>query len=157
MADLPTLDAVTGPGWFDTHKSVVFPQDCDAIGHMNVSAYIQKFDAAEWHLVAAACGHDPKAMLESGLGMAALEQRIKYLGELREGELIAVKSAVVEVRTKTLCAVSLMFNGATGRIAAALETWMCGFDLTARRAMAWPDDFRSTADAARTGRPNELF
>ena len=36
-----------------TYRGVVYPSQCDHMGHMNVMWYVQKFDEATWQLLAA--------------------------------------------------------------------------------------------------------
>ena len=34
----------------DCYRGVVYPAQCDAMGHMNVQYYVAAFDQAMWHL-----------------------------------------------------------------------------------------------------------
>ena len=42
---------MTAGNQFETFRGVVYPAQCDAMGHMNVQHYVAAFDQAMWHLV----------------------------------------------------------------------------------------------------------
>jgi len=73
----------------------------DHMGHMNVQFYTAKFDEAAWHLFAA-LGLDLKYMNDTNSGMAAVEQTTKYMAELMAGDLLVIKSEVLELNEKTI-------------------------------------------------------
>jgi acyl-CoA thioester hydrolase len=85
----------------ETYRGVVYPWHCDHMGHMNVMWYTGKFDEATWTFFAA-LGLTPAYMRDGARGMVALEQRITYERELVAGDLVLVRSTMVEVREKVL-------------------------------------------------------
>ncbi|HET7639657.1 MAG TPA: thioesterase family protein, partial [Ktedonobacteraceae bacterium] len=54
-----------------THRGVVYPWQCDHMGHMNVMWYVGKFDEATWQLFAV-LGMTPSFLREQQRGMAAV-------------------------------------------------------------------------------------
>src|SRR6266478_5505278 len=84
-----------------TYRGTIYPWQCDHMGHMNVMWYVGKFDEASWQLLASV-GLTPSRLKKEGIGMAAIDQHIEYKCELRAGDLIAVRSAVLEIREKTI-------------------------------------------------------
>src|SRR3954463_16631179 len=84
-----------------THRGTVYPHQCDHMGHMNVMWYVGKFDEATWQLLAA-YGLTPSRMRREGIVMAAVEQHVIYKRELRAGDVITVRSDVLEVRDKSV-------------------------------------------------------
>lgn len=127
-----------------THRGVVYPWQCDHMGHMNVMWYVSKFDEATW-LYFAECGMTPERLRAEGRGMAALEQHIAYKAELLPGDTMTVLSRTVEVRDKTLRFAHDMLKG-DGVLAARCELVAVHLDTAARKGVALPAD---VADRAR--------
>ncbi|MCL1597589.1 MAG: acyl-CoA thioesterase, partial [Actinomycetia bacterium] len=67
-----------------TYRGVVYPWHCDHMGHMNVMWYVGKFDEATW-VFFSGNGLTPAYLRESGRGMAAVDQHIRYAQELVAG------------------------------------------------------------------------
>ena len=115
-----------------TYRGTVYPWQCDHVGHMNIMWYVGKFDEANWNLFAR-LGLTPSYLRESGRGMAAVQQTITYKRELLAGDIVEVRSRLLEIRDKSIRFLHEMRNGETGEIAADLRdssasTW------TGRRA-----------------------
>src|SRR4029453_4494517 len=85
----------------DTYRGAVYPWHCDHMGHMNVMWYVGKFDEATWQFFAS-LGLSPRWLRENTRGMAALEQRIAYRRELHAGDVVVVRTGVLEVRDKVI-------------------------------------------------------
>src|SRR5215831_14872897 len=84
-----------------TYRGVVYPWQCDHMGHMNVMWYVGKFDEATWQLFAV-LGMTPSFLREQQRGMAAVQQELSYQRELHAGDLITIASRVLEIREKVL-------------------------------------------------------
>jgi acyl-CoA thioester hydrolase len=127
-----------------THRGTVYPWQCDHMGHMNVMWYVAKFDEASWQLLSwlaltrARFAHD-------GSGMAAAEQRIEYKHELRAGDVVTIRSTVLEVKDKAIRMRHEMTNDATGDLAAVTEIVGVHIEMTARRPCSLPSDVRERA------------
>jgi len=127
-----------------THRGTVYPWQCDHMGHMNVMWYVGKFDEASWQLLS--CLALTRARISrDGAGMAAVEQRIEYKRELRAGDVVTIRSKVLEVKDKTIRMRHEMTNDETGDLAAVTEIVGVHIDMTARRACALPSDVREQA------------
>jgi len=85
----------------ETYRGVVYPNQMDHMDHMNVQWYTAKFDEATWHLFSAV-GITSAYIRQHRRGMAALEQTTKYQSEVSAGELLVIRSRVLEVGDKTL-------------------------------------------------------
>ena len=72
------------PDLTPTYRGVVYPWQCDHMGHMNVMWYVGKFDEATWQLLGT-LGITGSYMRDQKLGMVAVEQKIVYKRELAEG------------------------------------------------------------------------
>ena len=129
-----------------TYRGAVYPWHCDHMGHMNVMWYVGKFDEATWQLFTM-LGLTPAFLRDSGRGMAALEQNVAYKRELVAGDVISVRSAVVEIRDKVIRFSHEMRNDQTGEIAATTLLTAAHLDTAARKACAFPEDIRERARA----------
>ena len=93
----------------ETYSGVVHPDQLDHMEHMNVQWYTSKFDEATWQLFFA-IGITSEYMREQNRGMVALEQITKYKSEVKSGELLVVKSKVIEIRDKIIKFLHIMYN-----------------------------------------------
>jgi acyl-CoA thioester hydrolase len=127
-----------------TYRGTVYPWHCDHIGHMNVMWYVGKFDEANWNLIAR-IGLTPTYLRQSGYGMAAVQQNISYKRELLAGDIIEIRSRVLEVGNKSVRFLHEMRNGETGEIAATCEITGVHMDREARKSVAFPEAVRAAA------------
>ena len=70
------------PESFLTYRGTVYPWHFDHVGHMNVMWYVGKFDEATWQFFNA-LGLTPQYLRTAQRGMAAVEQHISYMREVR--------------------------------------------------------------------------
>jgi acyl-CoA thioester hydrolase len=127
-----------------TYRGVVYPSQCDHMGHMNVASYVAKFDEATWQLFTAV-GLTPSRLRQGGIGMAGLEQHIEYKRELYAGDVVTVTSAVLEVRDKVIRFAHEMKNDETGETSARMTVVAVHLDTARRKAHSFPDDVRDRA------------
>jgi acyl-CoA thioester hydrolase len=135
MADLPI-----------TYRGVVYPWHCDHVGHMNVMWYVGKFDEATWQFFAT-FGLTPSFLREQGRGMAAVQQNITYMRELRAGDVVSIRSGVLEIKEKTIRFFHEMRNDETDEIAAATELTGVHMDTVRRKSCLFPDQVVERARA----------
>jgi acyl-CoA thioester hydrolase len=112
---------------------------------MNIMWYVGKFDEANWNLFAR-LGLTPSYLREAGRGMAAVQQTIAYKRELLAGDIVEVRSRLVEIRDKSIRFVHEMRNGETGEIAATCECVGVHMDRQARKSVAFASAIRSVAE-----------
>src|SRR5262245_54776570 len=122
-----------------TYRGTVYPWHCDHMGHMNVMWYVGKFDEATWHILAK-MGATPSRMQSENFGLVAVEQHIAYKRELRAGDLVTVRSSVLEAQEKSVRFSHEMTNDLTGEIAATMLIVGVCINLTARKARPLPPD-----------------
>ena len=131
-------------GLLETYRGAVFPWHCDHMGHMNVMWYVGKFDEATWNLFAT-LGMTPAVLREQGRAMAAVQQNISYRRELYAGDVVAVRSGILEVRDKVVRFVHEMRNAASQEIAAVCELTGVQIDASSRKSCAFPADVAARA------------
>ena len=100
-----------------TYRGAVYPWHCDQNGHMNNMWFAGKFDEASWNLVLQ-LGITPTYLRESQCGMAAVEQNTSFTRELMAGDVVEVRTDVIEVRAKVIRFVHTMYNAETQEPAA---------------------------------------
>lgn len=127
--------------WKMTYRGIVYPWQCDHMGHMNVMYYANKFDEACWQLLSM-LGLNPSRFAEEGTGMAAVEQHIQYRRELRAGQAVTIQSAVLEVKDKTIHMLHKLIDDASGEVAATTVVVGVHIDAMLRRAVSIPQDVR---------------
>ena len=119
-----------------TYRGTVAQWHCDHMGHMNVMWYVGKFDEATWNF-AAMCGLTAQYLKETHRGMAAVEQRISYKREAIAGDVLTVRTAVVEVKPKLVRFVHEMRRGDTGDLLAVMMAIGVHIDTVARKSIAF--------------------
>ena len=119
-----------------TYRGTVYPWHCDQMGHMNVMWYVGKFDEATWQLFSAA-GITPSYLRSQRRGMVAVDQRLSYRGELYAGDVISVRSAIIELGTSSVRFVHEMRRGDTGDHLATMMATAVHIDIVARKAIAF--------------------
>ena len=128
-----------------TYRGTVYPWQCDHMGHMNVMWYVGKFDEATWQLFNA-IGLTPSYLRTTQRGMAAVDQHIAYLRELRAGAVVSVETVVREIHEKRIVFVHEMRNDETGEVAARTTLVAVHMDTAARKACPFPE---AVVEAAR--------
>jgi acyl-CoA thioester hydrolase len=129
-----------------TYKGVVYPWQCDQMGHMNVAFYTAKFDEATWNLLAE-LGITSTYIRDQQCGMAAVEQHTSYRQELLAGDVIEVRSQILEVRDKVIRFQHEMRNIETDTVAAITELTGVHMDRKTRKSCPLPQSIRAAAEA----------
>ena len=127
-----------------TYRGTVYPWQCDHVGHMNIMWYVGKFDEANWNLFAR-IGLTPSYLRDSGSGMAAVQQNITYKRELLAGDIVEIKSSLLEIRERSIRFRHEMRNAETGEVAAVCEITGVHMDRQARKSAPFADTIRRTA------------
>ena len=129
-----------------TYRGTVYPWQCDHVGHMNIMWYVGKFDEANWNLFAR-IGLTPTYLRESGRGMAGVQQNITYRRELLPGDIVEIKSAMLEIGGKSIRFRHEMRNAETGEIAAVCEITAVHLDRQAHKSVPFPDAVRALVES----------
>jgi acyl-CoA thioester hydrolase len=127
-----------------TYRGTVYPWQCDHVGHLNIMWYVGKFDEANWNFFAR-MGVTPTYLRESGRGMAGVQQNISYKRELFAGDIVEVRSSLLELRDKSIRFLHEMRNAETGELAATCEITAVHLDREAHKSIPFPPDIREIA------------
>ena len=107
-----------------TYRGAVYARHCDHIGHMNVASYGAKFDEANW-VFFCEIGLTPSYLRGERFGMAGVQQNITYRQELFAGDVIEIRSHLLEVAEKRLRFRHDMRNIESGAVAACRRSPRC--------------------------------
>ena len=129
-----------------TYRGMVHQWQCDHMGHVNVRAYGERFEEACWQFYAM-LGLKPSRLRSGEIHMAAVQQDTAYRKELYGGDVVFVRTTMLEVRDKVIRFVHEMVNGETGDVAATSTFTVVCLDAAERRARAFPDDVLANARA----------
>jgi len=127
-----------------TYRGTVYPWQCDHVGHMNIMWYVGKFDEANWNFFAR-LGVTSTYLRESGRGMAGVQQNIAYKRELFAGDIVEIRSSLLELREKSIRFLHEMRNAETGEMAATCEITAVHLDRALRKSTAFSPDIHETA------------
>jgi acyl-CoA thioesterase FadM/ketosteroid isomerase-like protein len=148
------VDALQARSLEMTVDAVVEPRFLDGMGHMNVAWYVHLFDRGIWTFFGRH-GLDEQYLHGAQRGMFALEENLRYLSELREGQPLHVYTGVLEVRPKTVRLVQYMVDQEKQKVAAVREVVAAHIDLTSRRSAPFADDVLAKLNAAPQAPPPE--
>jgi acyl-CoA thioester hydrolase len=138
-------------GGIVTYRGAVYASHCDHIGHMNIASYGAKFDEATWVLFCE-LGLTPSYLRGESCGMAAVQQIITYRKELFAGDVIEIRSEVLEVADRRLRFRHEMRNIETGELSATSEINGVRLDKKAHKSCELPPAVRAAAQAMMAGK-----
>jgi acyl-CoA thioester hydrolase len=132
--------------WVETFKGAVLASEYDAEAHMNSAMYVSRFDQATWFLLHS-ISVTPADMKRKKLRVAIVRQNYQYLRELRGGELVTIRSGVVDVGAKYLRFVHQMLDGVTERMVATCDCTAALASLKTGRRVPMPRPIQKRAKA----------
>jgi acyl-CoA thioesterase FadM len=127
-----------------TTSDSIKPRELDMLGQAAFAAYIHRFSAANAHLLAG-FGMTPAYMRDEGRGFSTFEFKLRFLGSLRAGDLVRVRSGLLHLGSSSMRFLHRMMDGRTGQEVATLEQSGVHLDTVARRSAPLPDDMRERA------------
>lgn len=130
-----------------THFGAVYPGECDHMGHLNVANYVAKFDQATWNFFFN-IGVTPSMLRETSLGLAAVEQVLNYKKELMPGDVIEIRTKILDLSEKKVRFRHEMIHRETGQVAATCELLGVCFDRDAHKSRVFPSEVLEKARAA---------
>lgn len=131
-----------------TYRGAVMTWECDSNRHMNVMYYINKFEHAGRNFDLELGLHQESS--DSDLGVVVLEQKINYIKEVFEDDLIYVKSSLKEIGDKAFKVYHEMYNGRNDELLSTMLIVLVPFDKINRKALPFPLE-RKTKLKARWG------
>lgn len=115
--------------------------DCDPIGHLNNSKYLDyMLNAREDHVQEHYGFSYEDIVKETGCTWVTVQNEIAYLKEVRYNHLVEIGSKIIDISHKIAKVEILMKNPQTNTIHAVLWTTVIFFNLKTRKADIVPDD-----------------
>ena len=133
-----------------TYRGTVYPWHCDHIGHMNVMWYVGKFDEATWQLFNA-LGLTPSYLRTASRGMAAVDQHISYVKEVHAGDVLSIRTTLIEFKERSLRFTHEMSNDETSEVVARTTIKGVHMDTVARKSCPFSDAVSAAARAILAG------
>lgn len=127
-----------------TYRGTVYPWHCDHVGHMNVMWYAGKFDEATWQFFNQ-LGLTPSYLRSAKRGMAAVDQHISYVQELHAGDVITVRTKLLEVKERSIRFVHEMTHDENNEVVARTTLKAVHMDTDARKSCAFAESIAARA------------
>jgi acyl-CoA thioester hydrolase len=127
------------------HQATIPESYLDDMGHMNVMWYTYLFGQSTGGLFEL-IGLTDQYFQSNNAGSFALEQRFRYLAEVRVGERVTLRSRMLGHTSKLLHAIHIMTKGDTDVIAATGEFIGAHVDMRVRRTSPFPPSILETLD-----------
>ena len=132
---------------WETARAVIYPWQCDVMGHLATQNYMRIFDDATYHLLAQ-LGYVLRDAQASQHGWADVSHQVDYRKELLAGDLIVAVSSIVRLgRTSLTYRTRLLRAPGDDVECATLRGVAVHFDLCRRTAVDLPTEFRARAEA----------
>jgi acyl-CoA thioesterase FadM len=131
-------------GFVDTAADAIKPSEVNTLGEAGSTAYVHRFSAANSQLLGA-FGLTPEYCRREHRGFSTFDFRLRFLGALRAGDLVRVRSGLLHVGNSSVRILHRLTNGRTGELVATLEQGGVNLDLDARRPAPLPAALRERA------------
>ena len=123
----------------ETYRGAIYPWHCDFNNHMNVQYYVSKYDEATWQFMSY-FGISPSYLRENHRGMVAAEQNFKYYREVFSGDLIHIKTKLLEFKQKTIIFVHKMYNSESNLLLAEGKMVAIHLNTKSRKSIEIPHE-----------------
>ena len=123
-----------------TSKAKIRFIDCDPIGHLNNSKYLDyMLNAREDHVEDNYGFTYQDIIKQTGSTWVTIQNEIAYLKEVRYNTTVEITSKIIEIGSRTSTVEIIMKNPDTGLVNAVLWTTVIFFNLTTRKADVLPE------------------
>lgn len=130
---------------FVSYKAEILPEYIDIMGHLNVRYYTEIFDKSTRSFFSS-FGLSVDYVRETKMGSFALEQHIRYLAELHQGQQVTVYSWALGRSSKTFHFMHFMVRDEGNVLAATSEMVSAHANLSERRAAPYPPQMAAGID-----------
>jgi acyl-CoA thioester hydrolase len=134
--------------WLETCRGSVFAWEVDNVGHFTVAYYFQRFEDAGLGLLEA-IGLGPAYARAARHGCVTADAFVRYLHELRAGDIYHALSGVVAAEDGALVLGHKLLDSATGTVCATVEQRVVHVDLADRTGRPLTAAQRAAAEIRR--------
>ncbi len=146
-AEDASLRTMTDP-WIDSCRGSVAAWEVDHVGHFTVAYYHQRIEDAGF-AVLEALGLGPAYVRSERRGCLTTDCYVRYLHELRGGDIYHVRSGVLAIEEAALVFGHVLFESASGGICTTVEQRVVHGDLATDEPIALAAAQRRAAEAHR--------
>ncbi|MFY9309173.1 MAG: thioesterase family protein [Bacteroidia bacterium] len=122
----------------ETYRGVVYPWHCDFNDHMNVRYYMAMYDEATWQYLFY-IGITPFYLKQECKAIVAAEQNMKYFEELHAGDLIYIRTGLIELKPKAIIMHHKMIKVETNNLVAEAKMVGIHIDKKTRLSVVFPE------------------
>jgi acyl-CoA thioesterase FadM len=117
---LPLIIAGAMTTWIETYRGAVYRWEVDTVDHFTVAYYFERFaDASLALLDTLELG--PAYVAQAGRGCVPVESYVRYMKELRAGDILHVESGVIGVDSTSIAIGHKLFDTGSGALCATVE------------------------------------
>lgn len=142
---------MTNP-WIESCRGSVPAWEVDHVGHFTVAYYHQRIEDAGF-VVLDALGLGPAHAGEEGRGCVTAGCYVRYVNELRGGDIYHVQSAVLGIEESALVLGHRLFDSASGTLCTTVEQRLAHVDTSTGAPIALAAASRRAAEAHRVDWP----
>ena len=130
--------------WIDSCRGSVPAWEVDHVGHFTVAYYHQRIEDAGL-VVLETLGLGSRSTLSEGRGCATTDCHVRYLHELRGGDIYHVESGVLAVEDDALVLAHRLFDSASGTLCTTVRQRVAHLELATDKAIPLGAAARSAA------------
>jgi len=134
--------------WIDSCRGFVPAWEVDHVGHFTVAYYHQRIEDAGFAALAT-LGRGPTYVRGERRGCLTTGCYVRYLHELRGGDIYHVRSGVVAIEETALVFGHRLFESASGALCTTVEQRVAHVDMATAEPIALAADQRRAAEAHR--------
>jgi acyl-CoA thioester hydrolase len=134
--------------WLETYRGTVHRWEVDNVDHFTVAYYFERFEDAT-HAVLHALGLDPPALAGIARAAVTLDCHVRYLRELRMGDVFHIRSGVIDAGPEGLLVGHQVFDSADGALCTTVTQRMCLVELPGRAPLPLSPAEREAAESLR--------
>ena len=105
--------------WLETYRGTVYRWEVDNVDHFTVAYYFERFEDATLGILQA-IGLDPGSLAGAGRACVTLDCHVRYLRELRVGDILHIRSGVIDVGADALVLGHEVFDSGDGALCTAV-------------------------------------
>ena len=143
--------------WLETYRGTVFRWEVDHNDHLTVAYYFSRLADAGLGLLDA-LGLGAAYAERAGRACLTADCYVRYMHELRVGDIMHVESGVIGVEPDALVLGHKLFNSESGEVCTTVEQRVDHVELKSRKSVAFYAEQRRAAEARRItwdGSPRE--
>jgi acyl-CoA thioesterase FadM len=134
--------------WIETYRGTVHRWEVDNVDHFTVAYYFVRIEDATLASLHA-LGLDPRSLTPAARACVTRECHVRYLRELRVGDVLHVRSGVIDVDGAGLVLGHQMFDSGDGALCTTVAQRIALVDLASRASLPLTRAQRDAAESLR--------